>query len=186
MCALAFVKMSKSLAGLNGLIYSEGLMTPSSAQLLLIKTQLYPLGFDHKYREVSVHMLPHEKDPSASEKHTVKVTRRVHNSTSFKTLNESRGWCFDENLTWFITLNMCYVKWNGLLHNNWKKCLCVEVQSLNFSWHKTIWTSLPTITNCPQTEEVRELQLMVESSGSTANINLNLESSPLMDVIMTC
>lgn len=64
------IKVSESHPGLNGLMYSQSLMTRSSARLLLSKTQLYPLGFDHKYEEVSVHMLPHERNPSLSKKHT--------------------------------------------------------------------------------------------------------------------
>lgn len=58
-------------------------MTRSSATLLLNKTQLYPLGFDHKYEEVSVHMLPHERDPSTSKKHTKDMKRRVHKFHNF-------------------------------------------------------------------------------------------------------
>lgn len=57
--SLLFCK--ESPLGLNELIYSEGLMTRSSATQLLNKTQLYPLGVHHKYEEVSVHMLPHDK-----------------------------------------------------------------------------------------------------------------------------
>lgn len=51
----------RSDPGLKELLSSEGLLTRSSAAPLLNQTQRYPLGVDHKYEEVSVHMLPHDK-----------------------------------------------------------------------------------------------------------------------------
>lgn len=66
--------LMKSHEGLNGLIYSEGLMTRSSATLPN-KTQLYPLGFDHKYEEVSVHMLPHDKTCTQLHKFMIFILR---------------------------------------------------------------------------------------------------------------
>lgn len=51
----------RSDPGLKELLSSEGLLTRSSAAPLLNQTQRYSLGVHHKYEEVSVHMLPHDK-----------------------------------------------------------------------------------------------------------------------------
>lgn len=132
-------------------------MTPSSAELLLIKTQLYPLGFDHKYKEVSVHMLPHEKDPSASEK-----AAQLQWQDVYTTQRVWKRWVRTGAGVWKLALIdlvrhikcISYVQCNVMLHNGWSLCVCqsslpklfLTLEDLNLRVHDCRFLSIQSVT----------------------------------------